>query len=666
MHETILIQDREELFYLLSEAAEFEHTVMCSYLYAMWSLKQGADEGITAEEARAIDGWRRSLRIVALEEMLHLSLVNNLLAATGAAAHFARPEFPVPPGRFPSDVVLRLSPFSEATLDHFMFIERPEEIVLHDGAGFDHPAHHPRVLRPGLLSPMPQDYASQGQLYHGVLRGLAAMVAAHGEDDVFIGHGEAQVGEAEFGLPGLFKVTDLASARRAVEEIVMQGEGAPAHREGSHYQRFAAIREELTRLRAARPDFVPARPVIADPVLSDAVDSSGAVRITDPLTSKVVDLGNAIYALMVRTFVQVFAPAPLPRALRQGLAQGATELMYAMSSVGEAVTRLPADPDQPGRTAGLSFALPLSTGQLVQSCAAQILAERANELASAASRLDGLVPLPGLADQLTAIAGRFTALHDAFEGPVADAVDAVACATPRPVAPAAADVTADDPNVARTRDITLSFDTSRCIHSRNCVLGAPEVFAANVQGAWLHPENASVERCVAIAHGCPSGAITYVRHDGGPQEGPPAVNALRLRENGPYAVHAEIALAGHGAMHRATLCRCGQSANKPFCDNSHLDAGFAATGEPASLPSEPLAERAGTLRIEPTRDGPLVVQGVLEICTGTGRTVSRSEGTRLCRCGGSSTKPFCDGTHAIIGFRSEAPARPAQDKHQAE
>src|SRR5665213_1817360 len=125
-HTDIVIQDREELFYLLCEAAEFEHSVMCSYLYAMWSLKRDAAAGVTPEELAAIERWRHSLRQVALEEMLHLSLVNNLLAAIGSAPQLSRPEFPVKPGWFPADVIMRLSPFSRRTLEHFMYIERPE------------------------------------------------------------------------------------------------------------------------------------------------------------------------------------------------------------------------------------------------------------------------------------------------------------------------------------------------------------------------------------------------------------------------------------------------------------------------------------------------------------------------------------------------------------
>ena len=307
-HSDIVIQDREELFYLLSEAAEFEHAVMCTYLYAMWSLKRHTSEGVSPQELAAIDRWRRSLRQVALEEMLHLSLVNNLLAATGASPHLWRPEFPVHSGWFPADVVMRLAPFGEDTIDHFMYLERPEGIAMVDGAGFDHPAHHPRAERPELLTPTPRDYASQGQLYHSVLRGLARLVAEIGEPNVFVGHGEAQVSSAEFGMPGLFKITNLQAARRAVDEIVRQGEGAPAHRAGSHYERFAAIREEFLQLRHANPHFEPARPVVTNPSIDNPRGRADVVVISDPLTAKVVDLGNALYALMVRTFAQVFRP----------------------------------------------------------------------------------------------------------------------------------------------------------------------------------------------------------------------------------------------------------------------------------------------------------------------------------------------------------------------
>jgi hypothetical protein len=60
MPDEIVIQDREELIYLLCEAAEFEHTVMCSYLFAQWTLKRDEAEGVTAAELAAIERWRGS------------------------------------------------------------------------------------------------------------------------------------------------------------------------------------------------------------------------------------------------------------------------------------------------------------------------------------------------------------------------------------------------------------------------------------------------------------------------------------------------------------------------------------------------------------------------------------------------------------------------------
>ena len=658
MPEDIVVQDREELIYLLCEAAEFEHSVMCSYLYAQWTLKRDESEGVSPTELAAIERWRRSLAQVAREEMLHLALVNNLLASVGAAPHLMRPAFPVRSGHFPADVVMNLAPFGEATLDHFMFIERPEGIQLLDGAGFAHESHYRRALRPDLLAPSPQDYASQGHLYHGVLQGLARLIDQLGAERVFVGHGDAQIGPDEFGLPGLFKVTDLASARRAVEEIVLQGEGAPAHRENSHFARFSAIRRELALLRAARADFEPARPVVRNPTLAAWVPPDGT-RIVAPSAARVVDLANATYALMIRALAQVFAPAPLPRELRCALAATTTELMATLARVADVATRLPADPACPGANAGPSFELPGSSGQLVQQCAARILGERAAELAAAARGLNADRTLIDVADDLDALAQRFEVLHDRFETHLGEAVDRVAQLTlPAPATPAppVAELpqaaAGDVPEVAEAPGIALRFDGRRCIHSRHCVLDAPTVFLANTPGAWLHPEATTVEHCVRVAHSCPSGAITYERRDGGPQETAPAVNVLRVRENGPYAVHARIALGG-ATEFRATLCRCGQSRRKPYCDGSHNEVGFTASGEPATRGSEPLAVRGGPLAIEPIANGPLQLHGSVEICAGTGRTVLRTRSVKLCRCGGSADKPFCDGTHARIGFCTE-------------
>jgi CDGSH-type Zn-finger protein/uncharacterized Fe-S cluster protein YjdI len=201
--------------------------------------------------------------------------------------------------------------------------------------------------------------------------------------------------------------------------------------------------------------------------------------------------------------------------------------------------------------------------------------------------------------------------------------------------------------------LTLIYEGKKCIHARFCVTGAPNVFLANVKGPWINPDAMDIDRLVEISHACPSGAIRYKRKDGKPDEAPPPVNLIAIREAGPYAVRADMRLDGQAAGFRATLCRCGASKNKPYCDGSHHEIGFSATGEPPTGKADMLPVRDGPLAIAPELDGPLTVRGNLEITSGTGRVVARVTNAKLCRCGASANKPFCDGTHAKIGFKSE-------------
>lgn len=208
--------------------------------------------------------------------------------------------------------------------------------------------------------------------------------------------------------------------------------------------------------------------------------------------------------------------------------------------------------------------------------------------------------------------------------------------------------------VVKGREVTVTFDGAKCVHSRNCVLGNPQVFVPNVKGEWIFPDAAPAEAVLRLGFNCPSGAIRVARNDGAASsEVAPVVNTLRVRENGPYAIEAPILMAGAEAGVRATLCRCGASATKPYCDGSHAAAGFTATGEPAVKESAALEARDGTVAVEPQKDGPLKVVGNLEIVSGTGRTVNRVTQVWLCRCGASKNKPYCDGSHKAAGFVAE-------------
>src|SRR5262245_57442674 len=105
---------RAELIYLLYEAAELEHTLMCTYLYAAFSMRDGESEGLSREEAVAVARWRRTILSVAVEEMGHLAAVWNITSALGGPPQFTRGNFPLDPGALPAGIVVRLAPFDEA------------------------------------------------------------------------------------------------------------------------------------------------------------------------------------------------------------------------------------------------------------------------------------------------------------------------------------------------------------------------------------------------------------------------------------------------------------------------------------------------------------------------------------------------------------------------
>jgi CDGSH-type Zn-finger protein/uncharacterized Fe-S cluster protein YjdI len=272
--------------------------------------------------------------------------------------------------------------------------------------------------------------------------------------------------------------------------------------------------------------------------------------------------------------------------------------------------------------------------------------ERLREFAAGAA---DLAPLSARHARAAGIFAQLAGLCDALLPDTDPAPPPVAASATASI-PAAAPKPATE--VVPGTHIEIHYTGRRCIHARHCVTGGPTVFLANVQGPWIHPDTLPVERVVEIAHACPSGAIAYRRLDGQPDEQPPPVNLATVREAGPLALRAELWIDGQRAGSRATLCRCGASRQKPYCDGNHKEVAFVATGEPLTQGADMLAVRGGSLRVDPEPDGPLAVAGNLEIVSGTGRVVARVTSARLCRCGGSQNKPFCDGTHTRIGFRS--------------
>jgi CDGSH-type Zn-finger protein/uncharacterized Fe-S cluster protein YjdI len=659
---------REHAFHALYEAAELEHNLMCTYLYAAFSLKDGVADGLSAEEADAVKRWRSVLLKVAVEEMGHLTAVWNITAALGGAPRFGRTNFPLDPGLLPAGIVVKLAPFSRATLQHFVFLERPTGSTEPDGEGFAYERPYIRGSDTRRLIPMGLNYDTVGDFYTALSKGLREIVSQFGEDVTFDGDPALQMSPNEIDLMGAKPVICSKTALAAFDAIVVQGEGAPSDSVGSHYQKFVGVREEYERLLQKNPAFVPAYPAATNPVLRRPPRPEGRVWLENSEAIAVVDLANACYGLMLRLLAYAYA-LPGPSAEKALSVDLAICLMRAVVPLAERAARLPAGPSNPGCHAGMSFTALRDNASLPPGRAARrFFVERFGQLATVGESLRacGDPRAATAADLLTSLLKRATRGFDLSKPGAGGAAKAGAQqgatngAATQPVAASAKTTHSDSPSstvvngieTAIGQKMELSFETKRCIHARFCVTGAPNVFLANVKGPWIHPDAMEVERVVEVAHACPSGAITYHRLDGVHDEPAPPVNLAGVREAGPYAFRGQLQIDGEAVGYRATLCRCGASKNKPFCDGSHHDVGFSATGEPPSGKTDMLPVRDGVLAIEPEINGPLAVRGNLEITSGTGRVVARVMTARLCRCGGSASKPFCDGTHAKIGFKS--------------
>jgi len=651
MKTPLLLPTREQLIHALYEAAELEHNLMCTYLYAAFSLKDETEVD-TPEEAEAVKRWRRAILDVAVEEMGHLVAVWNITSAVGGSPRFGRVNFPIDPGYLPAGIVVKLAPFNEDVLQHFIHLERPIGSKEPDGKTFEHPREFTRDPPRARLTPMVFDYDTVGEFYEVMQTALDFMADKLGDKELFSGDPALQLSENEVVLTGANAVLCAKTAKGACVSIITQGEGASEESEGSHFCRFRHIRDELAELKKANPDFVPAHAAAVNPVLRRPPQPEGRIWIENEDAAAIVDVANASYQTMLRLLAYSYN-VPGPSAEKSLAVDIAIDLMKAMTLLGESAARRPSGSVR-GCNAGVSFTALRDSGMLPRGEAARrFFVERMAELEKGASRLDQddhrVARAAGLIRALATRAKRFCDMDDA---PVAAPTSAASMSTGKPPTP-----TELGPGIELVdgEAVQIIYQGKLCIHSRFCVTGAPKVFLANVQGPWIHPDEMNAEELMAVSRECPSGAIRYRRKDGGPEEHAPPVNLISVREGGPYAFRGDLSIDGNAFGYRATLCRCGASKNKPFCDGSHHDVNFDASGEPPTGDKTAMLEiRDGPIEITPTLDGPYMVRGNMEIISGTGRVVARQQAARLCRCGHSNTKPFCDGTHAKVGFKSEA------------
>lgn len=204
-------------------------------------------------------------------------------------------------------------------------------------------------------------------------------------------------------------------------------------------------------------------------------------------------------------------------------------------------------------------------------------------------------------------------------------------------------------------EITVHFDSRRCIHAAECVRGLRKVFDPRAR-PWIEPDAAPAEEVARVIERCPTGALSYETSAEGKRWACcPTPTELTVVADGPVYVHGAVSIHTEDDRTveetRLALCRCGASTNKPYCDNSHADVRFLDAGE-VQRESTDAEVSDGGLTISEMADGPILLRGPFVLVSADGSQVFRGEKGALCRCGESSNKPFCDGTHNRIEFRT--------------
>ena len=124
-------------------------------------------------------------------------------------------------------------------------------------------------------------------------------------------------------------------------------------------------------------------------------------------------------------------------------------------------------------------------------------------------------------------------------------------------------------------DVTVSYDAARCLHVRACVQGLPQVFDVSAR-PWIQPANAGAEAVAEVVGRCPTGAL-HALLTGGEPEQPGTPTTITPLPDGPVSIRGDLRIvtpAGERQEVRATLCRCGSSSNKPYCDGTHSKVGW--------------------------------------------------------------------------------------------
>ena len=645
------VETREELLYLLTRASELEHDLACVYLYAGYSLKSDLREGgVTEDELAAVSGWKRKLAGVAVEEMLHLGQVSNLLTAVGGAPHFARSNFPLPASAFPFGIKITLKPFSQDLIERLVCYEMPEAGILSPERMAQYEEMRKRVAPDvdrleniriqNTIEPFDVDFRTVGEFYHKVESAFRCIPP----ERLFIGDPASQANPTYLDFPKeLVQVTDVASALKAIEMIIEQGESPTSDHPDAHFAVFDSIRQEYANLveRARNQDrtFDPVRPLVSNPTSRGIAPVPGTNRITDPIGQELSGLFNSAYAVMLMMLLRFFARGDETEDEMRLLARGTLRIMASgLRPLGEALAKTPAGPKYPGKNAGPGFGFTGNVHLLAHKRAAWVFfLERLYDLAMRLTRLadeagvppevqEAAAALESVAEHLTPFIPAQFAMAIRSEADERNARTTVRPEANGPyiirnlrkltnskgetlnVRPIVAlcrcggsnlkpycdgtharigFVSAKDPKRTpdrldrfETKDITVLDNRGTCCHFGNCSARLPKVFHAGGE-PFVTAEGGTADEIEQVVRQCPSGALGFIRN-GETYSGEQREAEIYVAHNASYYVRGGIELEG-----------------------------------------EPL--NAGASR----------------------------EHYALCRCGQSKNKPFCDGSHWYVKFQDE-------------
>jgi CDGSH-type Zn-finger protein/truncated hemoglobin YjbI len=668
-----VIEHREALIYMLCEAAELEHGIMCQYLFAAFTLKQAVSEGLTDAELVTVTRWRKQVSHVATQEMLHLALVHNLLSAVGAAPHLSRPNLPQPADHYPAGVQLALLPFGAQALRHFMFLERPEGMDLADADGLAAAGRAEPLMSERDIVPRRQDFATVGHLYRSIEAGIAGLAGKYGEQWLFVGPPRAQASQSHFRWPELVAVTDAASAQRAIDTILEQGEGPRGDWRDAHFGQFVQILDEYEEMMRASPAFDPVRPVIAANVRSPERDVDVPL-ITDALTARVTDLFNVAYEILLQIFERYFAHTRETDAQLKVLADVTIALMLqVIRPLGDLITTLPVGPGQPGKNAGPSFELFYETDYLMphREAAWALLTERLDEAGwlchelreGRGARISGeLDPiLAALREIARALAAHLPAgsaqARQALQVPLALAEIEDLLARAADLARKVAGVSRDETTAGLADVFELTNSALTAAASPAASGAVPPTVMPRLVDSVLRPLADSLAGHPGEPRTPEAGADHQVpgAGPGGPAAGTVSELVLQAAE---VATRLHVRLAT-GGIPAPELAEATAALQDLACQ---LAPAQEQAGRMASL--RQIQEGLPAV-IQTAKDGPYLVTNVPRMVDDLGEPVRVTPQLALCRCGRSSVKPFCDGTHARIGFTDAKDPRRVRDQRDS-